>query len=213
VNIGFFPDVGATWFLPRMPGEMGTWCAVTGERLKAADGMAANVATHRVASEKLVDLLDGLCGTVPVDALLAAFSAPAEQGTIAARRPMIDRIFAADSVEAILGNLDREASGENAEAQWCAATAETIRSRSPTSLKIALRQVRKGASLSFEDCMRMEFRIVSRVVHNHDFYEGVRALLIDKDNKQQWRPEKLSEVSEADVDRYFAPLQHELALP
>src|SRR5438067_5489422 len=81
VGIGFFPDVGATWFLPRMPGELGTWCALTGERLKSADAVAAGIATHHVRSERFPDLLDALCGNVSVDAVLGAFAEPAEQGT------------------------------------------------------------------------------------------------------------------------------------
>ncbi len=212
VNIGFFPDVGATWFLPRMPGELGTYCALTGERLRAADALAAGVATHRVASEKFADLLAGLCGTVSVDALCAAFAAPPETGAIAARRGLIDRLFAGDSVEAILQNLEALARCGGGDADWCVTTAATIRSRSPTSLKIALRQVRQGAQLSFVDCMRTEFRIVSRVVGGHDFYEGVRALIIDKDNTPRWRPAALSEVGELEIDRYFAPLPNELEL-
>jgi enoyl-CoA hydratase len=213
VNIGFFPDVGATWFLPRLPGELGTYCAVTGERLRAADAVAAGIATHRVASAKFDGLIEGLCGTVPVEALAAGFTAPAEEGALAPRRGIIDRAFAGDSVEAILGNLDHEAQRNSTDSEWCAATAATIRARSPTSLKLALRQVRLGARLSFEECMRTEFRIVSRVVHGHDFYEGVRALIIDKDNTPRWQPASLSDVGEADLDRYFAPLERELELP
>ena len=86
VGIGFFPDVGATWFFPRMPGETGTYLALTGERLDAADGTALGIATHRVASARLTDLIEGLCGAVPVDALLGAFAEPVEGGPVAARR-------------------------------------------------------------------------------------------------------------------------------
>jgi enoyl-CoA hydratase len=213
VNIGFFPDVGATWFLPRMPGEFGTYCAVTGERLRAADGVAAGIATHHVPSAKFPELLDGLCGTVSVDALLAAFQQSAGEGPIAARRGDIDRLFAGQTVEEILGKLDAEALSGGAQAQWAGDTAATIRSRSPTSLKIALEQVRRGAGFSFEDCMRTEFRIVSRVVYAHDFYEGVRAVIIDKDNQPRWRPATIDEARSDDVARYFAPLPDELALP
>ena len=87
-----------------------------------------------------------------------------------------------------------------------------MRTKSPTSLKIALAQMRRGKTLSFEACMQTEFRIVSRVVHGHDFYEGVRAVIIDKDNAPQWRPADLAAVSEAEVARHFAPLAAELAL-
>src|ERR1051325_1867669 len=94
VGIGFFPDVGATWFLPRMPGELGAYCALTGERFDAADAVAAGVATYRIPSARLAELLEGLTGTVPVDAVLAAFAEPVGEGKIAAKRAVIDRLFA-----------------------------------------------------------------------------------------------------------------------
>jgi enoyl-CoA hydratase/carnithine racemase len=213
VAIGFFPDVGATWFLPRMPGELGTYCAVTGERLKGADGVAAGVATHLVPSSAFAGLLDRLCGTVPVDVVMQEFAQRSAPGPIASLQGTIDRTFAADTAETILGNLDSVAQPGESHAEWAAKTAATIRSRSPTSLKLALAQVRRGRSWTFEDCMRAEFRIVSRVVYNHDFYEGVRALIIDKDNQPRWQPNSLAEVGDDDVERYFAPLKHELELP
>jgi len=208
VGIGFFPDVGATWFLPRMPGELGAWCALTGDRLKTADGVAAGIATHHVRSERFGDLADALCGNVSVDATLAAFAEPAGAGPVVARRATIDRLFAGDRVEDILGKLDAEGG------EWVAATAATIRAKSPLSLKLALAQVRRGQDWSFEDCMRCEYRIVSRIVHGHDFYEGVRAVIVDKDNAPRWSPATLGEVADADVERHFAPLDvGELRLP
>ena len=212
VAIGFFPDVGATWFLPRMPGRIGTYCAVTGERLRAADGVAAGVATHRVPSSKFPELLDGLCGSAGVDDVIGAFVQPTESGALLAHRATIDHVFAADTVETILANLERVAQTGGLQTEWAAATVATIRSRSPTSLKLALAQVQRGRSWTFEECMRAEFRIVSRVVYGHDFYEGVRALIIDKDNQPRWRPGTLREVGVADIERYFAPLEHELQL-
>lgn len=208
VSIGFFPDVGATWFLPRMPGELGMWCALTGDRLKTADAVAAGVATHHVKSARFPELLDALCGNVSVDATIAAFAEPAGEGAVTARRAEIDRLFAADSVESILASLD--AAGTD----WAKATAATIRTKSPTSLKLALQQVRRGRDWSFEDCMRCEFRIVSRIVDGHEFYEGVRAVIVDKDNAPRWKPATLGEVSDAEIERYFAPLgADELRLP
>jgi enoyl-CoA hydratase len=200
VGIGFFPDVGATWFLPRVPGELGTWCALTGDRLKTADAVKAGVATHHVRSERFPDLLDALCGDVSVDATIAAFAEPPGEGTVTAHNSAIDRLFAGERVEDILERLDGEAG------DWAAATAQTIRAKSPTSLKIALAQVRRGRDWSFEDCMRCEFRIVSRIVHGHEFYEGVRAVIVDKDNAPRWKPAMLSEIGDAEVERYFASL-------
>ena len=109
VSIGFFPDVGATWFLPRLPGELGAFCALTGERLGADDGVAATVATHRVSSSRFADLADALCGAVSVDATLAAFAEPAGETKLAPHRAAIDRLFKGDRVEDILAALDAAA--------------------------------------------------------------------------------------------------------
>jgi enoyl-CoA hydratase len=203
VGIGFFPDVGATWFLPRMPGERGTFCALTGERFNAADACAAGVATHRIPSARFAVLLDGLYGSVSVDAVLSAFAEPAGEGPIALRRAAIDRLFQSDGVEAILQALDRESGSD---AGWAAATAAMIRAKSPTSLKLALAQLRRGCQWDFATCMRAEFRIVSRVIHGHDFYEGVRAVITDKDNTPRWQPAQLAQVSAVEIERYFASL-------
>src|SRR5436190_1152315 len=211
VGIGFFPDVGATWFLPRTPGELGTWCALTGDRLRTADAVAAGIATHHVRSDRFGDLTDALCGDVSVDATLAAFADPAGDAPMKARRAAIDRLFAGDRVEDILARLDAEI---RADQEWAAGMAATIRTKSPLSLKIALAQVRRGSQWSFEDCMVHEFRIVSRIVYGQDFYEGVRAVIVDKDNAPRWQPATLADVAETEVERHFAPLgAEELVLP
>lgn len=214
VGIGFFPDVGATWFLPRLPGELGTYCALTGERFSAADAAASGIVTHRIPTARWADMCDALTGTVSVDAILAAFAIRDEAGPIARHRPAIDRLFRGDRVEDILDVLDREAAAGLADADWAKSAAATIRTKSPLSLKLALAQVRRGRNWDFTTCMRAEFRIVSRVIHGHDFYEGVRAVIVDKDNKPRWQPATLDAVADAEVERHFAPLgRSELALP
>lgn len=200
VSIGFFPDVGATWFLPRLPGQIGTYCALTGVRFGAADGVAAKIATHQVASSRFAELTEALCGTAAVDSVIAAFAEPPGEQEIAPHRAEIDRLFAYDRVEDILAALDAEGG------EFATRTAATIRTKSPTALKLALAQMREGAKMTFTGCMRCEFRIVSRVIHGHDFYEGVRAVIVDKDNAPRWRPASLHEVSDAEVARHFAPL-------
>jgi enoyl-CoA hydratase len=212
VGIGFFPDVGGTWFLPRLPSELGTYCALTGERLASADGVAAGIATHRVDSGRFPELLEALCGAVPVDAILAAFAQPAGEGPVMAQRAAIDRLFARDRVEDILAALDAPAA-HGTDAPFASAAAALMRTKSPTSLKIALAQMRRGRVLDFAACMRTEFRIVSRVLHGHDVYEGIRAVIIDKDQKPRWQPPTLEAVSAAEVERHFAPLARELELP
>jgi enoyl-CoA hydratase len=206
VGIGFFPDVGATWFLPRLPGKLGTYCALTGARLDAADGVAATIATHRVPSERFGALTDALAEPKPVDTILAAFAIPSGKAALAERHGTIGRLFVADRVEDILAALDAECAGGGREAAFAAETAAAIRAKSPTALKVALAQVGAGATLSFEACMQTEYRIVSRMVHGHDFYEGVRAVIVEKDNAPLWRPAALADVADTDVARYFAPL-------
>jgi enoyl-CoA hydratase len=213
VGIGFFPDIGATWFLPRLPGALGTYCALTGERLNAADGVAAGIATHRVASARFAELVDALGRAEPVDALLGAFAQPAGEGPILAQRAAVDRLFHQDRVEEVLAALDAAAAEKGADAAFALAAAASIRPKSPTSLKVALAQMRRGPALDFTACMRTEFRIVSRVMRGHDFYEGVRAAIIDKDQAPRWQPSALEAVTVADVEHYFEPLASELELP
>ncbi|MBN8920943.1 MAG: enoyl-CoA hydratase/isomerase family protein, partial [Rhizobiales bacterium] len=213
VGIGFFPDVGATWFLPRLPGQVGAYCALTGERLKAADGLATGLATHYVRSARWAEMVERLTRE-PVDEVLAGLAEQPASGALATKQAAIDLLFEGARVEGILRNLDREAESRGPDAGFAGATAAVIRSKSPTSLKIALAQVRRGGALSFTACMRTEFRIVSRIVYGHDFYEGVRAAIIDKDQAPRWRPATLADVADAEVERYFAPLENgELDLP
>jgi enoyl-CoA hydratase/carnithine racemase len=213
VGIGFFPDVGGTWFLPRLPGQLGTWCALTGERLKSADAVTAGVATHRVASARFPELAQVLCGNTDVDAAIGAFAEPPGRGPVLAYQPLIDRCFAHDTVEEILAALDAAAAGEGAHAAFASTASASIRAKCPTSLKIALAQMRAGIGKDFEECMRTEFRVVTRVLRGTEFYEGVRAVIIDKDQSPRWRPPSLAEVTPEQVMRYFDPLPSELPLP
>jgi enoyl-CoA hydratase len=213
VGIGFFPDVGATWFLPRLPGEVGTYVALTGERLRNADAVPLGIATHYVASPRFPELLDALTGTGPVYAMIESFAEKLGIGALVAHRQAIDHLFRDDNVEDILAALNRESISRSPAAGWAGATAAAIRGKSPTSLKIALAQLRRGKDWSFTECMKAEFRIVSRIIRGHDFYEGVRAVIIDKDNLPRWKPDRLGQVLPLDIDGYFAPLEHELELP
>lgn len=204
VGIGFFPDVGGTWFLPRMPGETGTYAALTGARFKQGDALATGLATHAVSSESFAALTEALTGLEPVDAILERFAAPPVPSGVTGHRGSIQRCFAFDTVDQVLAALDHDAKALDS---WCAATAATIRTKSPTSLKIAIEQVRRGAALSFEAAMVLEFGIVSRICRGPDFYEGVRAVIVDKDNAPSWAPATLDEVSIDAIAAYFAPLE------
>ena len=135
------------------------------------------------------------------------------QSPLGVRRAAIDRLFSHDQVERIMSGLDREAEGRSKDAGFASATSALIRGKSPLSLKLALAQMRRGKGWSFADCMRAEFRIVNRVAYGHDFYEGVRAVIVDKDQKPKWRPATLREVPDAEVERHFSTLgEQELAV-
>ena len=199
-GIGLFPDVGGSYFLPRCPGQLGMFLGLTGARLKTTDSLYAGIATDFVPMAHWEMLLAALAdGTAP-DTAIAGLKDSVPDTFLAEHRDAIDRTFGQGSVEDILAALDAE------HTDWAQDTANTIRAKSPTSLKIAFRQIREGKSLSFDECMKMEYRMVNRIVAGHDFYEGVRAVIIDKDNAPKWQPAALSGVSDRDVDAYFAPL-------
>ena len=202
-GIGLFPDVGGSYFLPRCPGEIGMYLALTGHRLKAADLIHAGIATHFVPSGRLNDLVSTLSAIQSrsgVDDVLARFAEPAGDAPLASHRAAIDRCFAAPSVEAILDGLAAEGS------DWARATGAGLLKVSPTSLRVTYRQIRLGRDLDFEACMVMEYRMIQRFMAGHDFFEGVRAAIIDKDQTPRWQPDNLEAVGAADVDAYFAPL-------
>jgi enoyl-CoA hydratase len=198
--IGLFPDIGATHFLNCLPGQLGMYLALTSIRIRAADATYSGLATHHIPANKQSALLSRLKNGGAADTILKELSAnPAGVAELPQHHAAIDRVFSASSIESVLERLEHEG-------DWGKGTASILRSRSPTSLKVTFRQMREGASLDFESCQRMEFRIMARMMKGHDFYEGVRATLIDKDQAPRWRPPKLNDVRESDVAEYFAPL-------
>ncbi len=205
VSIGLFPDVGGTYLLPRLPGKIGTWLALTGNRVGAAEAIAFGLATHRVPYADFPALVDALGSGGEVKGTLAAFSIAPGENPLAKFVSLIDRAFAGESVEDILARLAHEAKRGGEEGAFAQKQIDTIRTKSPLSVKIALEQMQRGGAMSFNECMRTEFRIVNRVARGHDFYEGVRAIVVDKDNAPKWRP--ASEANRATVLAHFEPLQ------
>ena len=207
-GIGLFPDVGGGWFLPRLRGELGTWLALTGARLKGIDVAAAGVATHFLPSELIPNLkaqisdADFSAGAAELlGEILSHATHNVPAGSFEAFRDMIDRCFRFDSAEEIVAALTSDGS------DWALEQATTITKKSPETVKVALRQVREGAACTtFEDNMRMEYRIGWRKVQSRDFIEGVRAVIIDKDHAPNWSPDTLEAVSQEAVARYFEPL-------
>ena len=200
-GIGLFPDVGGGWFLPRLPGRIGLWLALTGARIKAADCLHAGLATHHVPSERLPELKVALAeNPIDIEALLAQFHVDPGPAPLRAHRAELDAAFGQGSVEAILAALE-------AGSDWARAQALALRTKSPQTLKVAFRQLALGlAAPDFAANMAMEYRIGARVVQRHDFLEGVRAVIVDKDNAPKWDPATLEGVGEDLLDAIFAPL-------
>ncbi len=199
-GIGLFPDVGGTYFLPRCPGEIGMYLGLTGQRLKAADAIYASIADVFVASENFDALKVRLASGQALDTALGGLKGDAGEASLAAQHTKIDAHFSKSSVVKIIASLEADGS------EWASKTLSVLAAKSPTSLLVAYAQVRAGASLSFDEAMRLEFRLTNRFMRGHDFYEGVRAIIIDKDQAPKWKPATLAAVSAADVDAYFATL-------
>ena len=211
VGIGFFPDVGATHAMPRLPGAAGAYLCVTGARLNAADAIALGLATHHVRFERFAAVIESLAGGMHPDRALGLNAAAPGAASLAGQSAVIHAAFSEGNVAGVLSALDRLAAQGSA---FAAETARGMRTKSPQSMAIALEQMRLGASMTFEEAMTHEFRIVSRICEpGSDFYEGVRALIIDKDNKPKWRVGEPSGVMPADAARYFAPLSDDLTFP
>ncbi len=201
-GIGLFPDVGGGWYLSRLPGRVGQFMALSGARLDGAECAYLGLATHYVPSTGLEDLLDRIVKAPDrVAGTLGAASETAPEPKIAGNQALINRLFASDRLEEILAALEVD------EGEWSEKELLTIRTKSPLSCKVSLRLLAEGARrASFADEMGAEYALAGRVVRTHDFREGVRALLIDKDNNPQWDPPTPEGVTEAMLDELFSPL-------
>jgi enoyl-CoA hydratase len=202
-GIGLFPDVGASYYLSRCPGQTGVYLALTGTRIKAADLLALGLYTHYVPSTAVPELLSAIELEAPAPVLARLATAPGDVSALAPLRESIDRCFAGDTIEGILERLQREGGA------WAESVLATLSRMAPLSLRVTLRELREAATLEFEDCLRMEYRLVRRFVKGRDFYEGVRAALVDKDNAPKWNPATLEDATPTMVDAYFAPFADE----
>ncbi|MEL6751790.1 MAG: enoyl-CoA hydratase/isomerase family protein, partial [Pseudomonadota bacterium] len=196
-GIGLFPDVGGTWFLPKLSGEVGTWLALTGARVKGADVAALGLATHFCESAQLSalksSLIDG--GIEVLDNYM-----PEGECSFAEHLAEIDTLFAGDCALTIKGRLEEGS-------EWAKGQASKLNTASPLSTKIALHQMRTKESLgSLQDALTLEYRVACRMVQSNDFQEGVRAVLIDKDQSPKWHPASLPATSADMVLQYFSPL-------
>ncbi|WP_136658793.1 enoyl-CoA hydratase/isomerase family protein [Nitratireductor sp. XY-223] len=202
VGIGFFPDVGGSHFLPRLPKKFGLYLALTGARIRAGDALISGIATHGVSAENLEDLEEALCQSGDADGVLARFDERQSLPEARLDHDEIERLFSAESVAGIVANLEREQDGS----ELAKSALEAMRTKSPTSMSVAYRQLQEGVKLDLADCMRMEFRILVRMLRGHEFVEGIRAVIVDKSNDPTWHPATLDEVTAEAVDAYFQPL-------
>ncbi|XP_029461883.1 3-hydroxyisobutyryl-CoA hydrolase, mitochondrial-like isoform X1 [Rhinatrema bivittatum] len=208
--IGLFPDVGGGYFLPRLSGRIGCYLALTGFRLKGRDVQRAGVATHFVESEKLPALEKDLSllkspSKEDVDDVLNSYHSKSkiDQGKpfiLDEHMDEINSLFSANSVEGIIENLKKDGSS------YALQQLKTLKKMSPTSLKMTFRQLQEGTSMTLQDVLTMEYRLSQACMRGHDFYEGVRAVLIDKDQSPKWKPALLEEVTDEDLDSYFKSL-------
>jgi enoyl-CoA hydratase len=199
VGIGFIPDVGTTSLLPRLPGRSGTYLALTGNKVGLGDALTLGLATHAARSEDFAAIVEDLAGGGQIAPILASYAAPPPPaGPVVREAALINACFSAGDVRGILAKLDAVQDSD-----FAADTARVIRSRSPTSLALAHEQMRRGLDMTVQEAIRTEYRLVTHIMRGHDFYEGVRAVLVDKDNEPKWQPATLEEVDPITIQAAF----------
>lgn len=210
-GIGLFPDVGGGHFLPRLEGKFGIFLALTGFRLKGRDVKNIGIATHFIESSKISELEERLT-CLKIDAGEAGVTDVLEdlqkqsrldadkEFALKAHTDKINRLFAGQTMEKIFDALQKD------ESDWATKQLDILKKMSPTSLKITLRLLLEGQSRSLAEDLRIEYRLSQRCLEDRDFYEGVRAVLIDKDNNPQWNPASIKDVSQSKVEWFFSPL-------
>jgi enoyl-CoA hydratase len=211
-GIGFYPDVGGTYFLPRLPGHSGFYLGLTGARIKSDDCVALGIAQHKVSPDSLPALIDQLAqqpfetdARATVTEIIKQFDIASQSSPILEHQAAIDLSFSANTMEAILQALQTSTD------ILCKEAASLIPKKSPTSLKVTLKALQESNHLDFNACMRQEYRLTSHFLESHDFPEGIRAVIIDKDQTPQWNPSHLEAVSNNAVNHYFQPAAEELA--
>jgi enoyl-CoA hydratase len=202
-GIGLFPDDGVSWAFARLPDEIGMYLALTGRPVGAADAYRLGLVTHCIPANQFVAIVRALREADPVDPVLDERHVEPGSGEIGSLRPAIGRCFAGESVEAIIARLEAE---RGAERVWAEGVLHDLARQSPTSLKVTYRHVREARQLDLAATLAEDYRLASRLLEGHDFYEGVRAALVDRDRAPRWQPGRLADVSDAQIDAYFAPL-------
>ena len=200
-GIGLFPDVGGGWYLSRLPGRLGQFLALTGARLDGAECLWAGLATHYLPASALDEAKERIAAGHEPGGALSALSVTPPEARIVEHLRAIARHFAPDRLEDILASLEGD------DSEWAAKELAALRTRSPLSCQVTLRQLAESAGLDdFDANMTMEYRIAGRLIMQPDFAEGVRAVLVDKDHAPKWNPAEPEAVSEDMVEAIFAPL-------
>lgn len=210
-SIGFFPDIGASHLLSRCANSLGIYLGLTGNRLTAHEALQAGLVKYLVPAEQMEAMVEALLQEdLSTDAFervarcLNSYSTALDSSDFEPFHPLIEECFSAATVEGIIDAL------ECREEEWAKKINTTLAQKSPLSLKLTLAQLQKAQGLSLEDCLRMDFRLVHHFMSDHDFYEGVRALLVDKDKNPHWQPSKLKNVTPEQINSYFQPITKEL---
>lgn len=212
-SIGFFPDIGGSYFLSRCPDEVGTYLALTGAHINAVDAAYADLIDGLVSSTHCQEIIQMIAATPlgdepreTVSNILKEFAVYEEFTPLKQFRESIEECFSQSSIESIITHLKKH------KGEWHTKAAETLSSKSPTSLKVTLAQLRNGVGLDIHQCLRMEYNMVAHFLRQHDFYEGIRAMLVSKDKNPKWNPSTLDKVSKDFIEDVFIPLDGMKAL-
>ncbi|WP_394701944.1 enoyl-CoA hydratase/isomerase family protein [uncultured Cohaesibacter sp.] len=206
-GIGFFPDVGGAYLLPRMPGKLGIYCGLTGGRLGQADCLRSGLATHCIEPDHFPTIIEEIAqGRDPEETLQVYTSPPQGTGLDDEALQIIEQAFSGNSVSEIIARLQAMSQ------PFAKQTLDMMLSRSPMSVHIALEQMKRGREMEFEECMQMEYRILEHILKGSDFYEGVRATIVDKDGAPDWQPSSFGDVADEAVLSHFMPLEAEREL-
>jgi enoyl-CoA hydratase len=201
-GIGFYPDVGTTYYLARFPHKIGIYLGLTGVKISYADCLALGIVQEIVEPESLDQIVSALRETIITDnnsvtKILKLFSTPVSHSELLQHQQEIEACFAKNTVEDIIKTL------ENYGSEWCQQTAKLLSTKSPTSLKVTLMALQKASHLTFDECMQMEYGLTCHFIKKHDFFEGIRAVIIDKDQNPHWHPITLQQTTEQEIEEYF----------
>jgi len=213
-GIGFFPDVGMTWYLSRLPHHLGTYLALSGARITLADCAALGLIDYPVKTDVFPEIIYALADTsLPSDdsnniitEILQPFLQSVSSSELWSRRLEVEACFGHKTIEDILSALKKSSD------PWLKNTGELLKSKSPTSLKVTLRALQSAVDLDFDQCIEVEYDLCRHFLNNHDFFEGIRALIIDKDHHPVWQPNSLADISSREVKKYFQPIKDDFSL-